>query len=117
VRGVLKEKGYPVSLINARFAKPIDTETVEEICKNHSLIVTLEENVASGGYGEKVRDYVFDNKLDCDVLIIALPDDYVEHGNVDILKQEVGIDTDSIVTKVITRYLSWGNKNRKDTGV
>ena len=115
VRTVLKDKGYPVSLINARFAKPIDTDVIEEMCKNHSLIVTLEENVASGGYGEKVRDYVFDNKLDCDVLIVALPDDYVEHGNVDILKQEVGIDTDSIVTKVITRYLSWGNKNRKDT--
>ena len=117
VRTVLKEKGYPVSLVNARFAKPIDTEVLEEMCKGHSLIVTIEENVASGGYGEKVRDYIFDNKLDCDVEIIALPDDYVEHGNVDILKQEVGIDTDSIVKKVITRYLSWGNRNRKDTDI
>ena len=117
VRAVLKEKGYPVSLVNARFAKPVDTEVLEEMCKGHSLIVTLEENVASGGYGEKVRDYVFDNKLDCDVLIVALPDDYVEHGNVDILKQEVGIDTDSIVKKVITRYISWGNKNRKNADV
>ena len=117
VRTVLKEKGYPVSLVNARFAKPIDTEVLEEMCKGHSLIVTIEENVASGGYGEKVRDYIFDNRLDCDVEIIALPDDYVEHGNVDILKQEVGIDTDSIVKKVITRYLSWGNRNRKDTDI
>ena len=115
VRKILKEKGYPVSLVNARFAKPIDTEALDELCRTHSLIVTLEENVASGGFGEKVRDYVFDNKLNCDVLIIALPDDYVEHGNVDILKQEVGIDTESIIKKVITRYLSWGNKNRKDT--
>ncbi len=114
VRSVLKDKGYPVSLINARFAKPVDTDVIEEMCKTHSLIVTLEENVASGGYGEKVRDYVFDNKLDCDVEIIALPDDYVEHGNVDLLKEEVGIDTGSIVTKIITRYISWGNKNRKD---
>ncbi len=115
VRKILKEKGYPVSLVNARFAKPIDTEALDELCRTHSLIVTLEENVASGGFGEKVMDYVFDNKLNCDVLIIALPDDYVEHGNVDILKQEVGIDTESIIKKVITRYLSWGNKNRKDT--
>lgn len=117
VRKILKDKGYPVSLVNARFAKPIDTDVIEEMCQSHSLIVTLEENVSSGGYGEKVRDYVFDNKLDCDVEIIALPDDYVEHGNVDILKQEVGIDTDSIVTKVITRYLSWGNRNRKDSDI
>ncbi|MCR4807623.1 MAG: 1-deoxy-D-xylulose-5-phosphate synthase [Lachnospiraceae bacterium] len=115
VRDELKSRGYPVSLINSRFAKPIDTDAVEEMCKSHSLIVTLEENVASGGYGEKVRDYVFDNRLGSDVLIIALPDDYVEHGNVDILKQEVGIDKSTIVKKIITRYLSWGNKNRKDT--
>ena len=59
--------------------------------------------------------YVFEHKLDCDVLIIALPDDYVEHGNVELLKQEVGIDTETMVKRIITQYISWGNKHRKDT--
>ncbi|MBR5406220.1 MAG: 1-deoxy-D-xylulose-5-phosphate synthase [Lachnospiraceae bacterium] len=115
VRTELKAMGYPCSLVNARFAKPIDTDAIDLICKGHSLIVTLEENVQSGGYGEKVRDYVFDNKLECDVLTIALPDDYVEHGNVDILKKEVGIDKESIVKRIVAQYISWGNKHRKDT--
>lgn len=113
VRTDLKERGYPCSLINARFAKPVDEDTLSEMCRTHSLIVALEEGVQSGGYGEKIRDYVFEHKLDTDVLIIALPDDYIEHGNVDLLKQEVGIDRETIVKRVITRYISWGNKHRK----
>ncbi|MCR5357891.1 MAG: 1-deoxy-D-xylulose-5-phosphate synthase [Lachnospiraceae bacterium] len=115
VRRELKEMGYPCSLVNARFAKPVDTDAIDMICMGHSLIVTLEENVLSGGYGEKVRDYVFDNKLECDVLTIALPDDYVEHGNVDILKKEVGIDNETVINRIVTQYISWGNKHRKDT--
>ena len=113
VRIDLKDRGYPCSLINARFAKPVDTDVIDEMCSSHSLIVTLEEGVQSGGYGEKIRDYVYEHKLDVDVLIIALPDDYVEHGNVDLLKQEVGIDKDTIVKRIITRYISWGNKHHK----
>ena len=101
-------------MINGRFAKPVDTDTIEEMCKSHSLIVTLEENVQSGGYGEKIKDYIFEHKLNTDVLIIALPDDYVEHGNVDLLRKEVGMDVESIVTRIITRYISWGNKHRVD---
>ncbi|MCR5419453.1 MAG: 1-deoxy-D-xylulose-5-phosphate synthase [Lachnospiraceae bacterium] len=114
VREDLKERGYPCSLVNARFAKPIDTDVLCKLCSTHSLIVTLEENVESGGYGEKIRDYVFTHKLDSDVLIIALPDDYIEHGNVELLKKEVGIDKETIVKRIITQYISWGNKHRKD---
>ncbi|MCR5602690.1 MAG: 1-deoxy-D-xylulose-5-phosphate synthase [Lachnospiraceae bacterium] len=117
VRMELKERGYPCSLVNARFAKPVDEDVIREMCVSHSLIVTLEENVQSGGYGEKVRDYIFEHRLDCDVLIIALPDDYIEHGNVELLKKEVGIDTETIVKRIITQYVSWGNKHRKETPV
>ena len=113
VRSDLKDRGYPCSLVNARFAKPVDTEVLKDICLGHSLIVTLEENVQSGGYGEKIRDFVFEHKLDCDVLIIALPDDYIEHGNVELLKREVGIDKETIVKRIVTQYISWGNKHRK----
>jgi 1-deoxy-D-xylulose-5-phosphate synthase len=114
IRKELKDKGYPCSLVNARFAKPVDEDVIREMCETHSLIVTLEENVQSGGYGEKIRDYVFEHKLDCDVLIIALPDDYIEHGNVELLKKEVGIDEETIIQRIITQYISWGNKHRKE---
>ncbi|MCM1057295.1 MAG: 1-deoxy-D-xylulose-5-phosphate synthase [Firmicutes bacterium] len=100
VREQLKGKGYGVSLVNARFVKPIDEAAVKEACKDHMLIVTLEENVASGGYGEKVLDCMNRNGLRNPCLNISIPDAYVEHGNVEALKQEVGIDGDSIVERI-----------------
>ena len=105
VREQLKEKGYSCSLTNARFVKPIDEEAIKQACKEHKLIVTLEENVASGGYGEKVRAYVDSLNVSTKVLNIAIPDEYVEHGNVDLLKQEVGIDADSVLKKIVTAYI------------
>ena len=105
VREQLKEKGYSCSLTNARFVKPIDEEAINQACKEHKLIVTLEENVASGGYGEKVRAYVDSLNVSTRVLDVAIPDEYVEHGNVDLLKQEIGIDADSVVKKIVTAYI------------
>ncbi|MCM1088635.1 MAG: 1-deoxy-D-xylulose-5-phosphate synthase [Muribaculaceae bacterium] len=106
VRKQLKEMGYACSLINARFVKPIDEEAVREACREHKLLVTMEENVESGGFGEKVRAYVDTLCVDTKVLCVTLPDEYVEHGNVELLKQEVGIDADSIVKKVVTEYIA-----------
>ena len=101
VRIRLKEEGYAsCSLVNARFVKPIDEEAIADAAKNHKLIVTLEENVLSGGYSQKVMDFVYENKLGVKVLPITLPDAYVEHGNVDLLKKEVGIDSETITDKI-----------------
>ncbi len=101
VRSALKEKGYSVSLINARFAKPIDEEAVLEACTNHKLIVTLEENVATGGYGEKVLTCMQYHHKHNQYLSISIPDAYVEHGNVQQLKEEIGIDTASCVRRIL----------------
>ena len=100
VRDALKAKGYGVSLINARFVKPIDEESITEACRMHALIVTMEENVASGGYGEKVLDFINRNRLKNQCLNICIPDAYVEHGNVELLKQEIGIDADSVTRRI-----------------
>ncbi len=100
VRERLKAMGRGVSLINARFVKPIDGESVLEACRDHMLIVTLEENVACGGYGEKVLDFMSRNGLQNRYLNISIPDAYVEHGNVEALKKEIGIDADSIVERI-----------------
>ncbi|MGN0401164.1 MAG: 1-deoxy-D-xylulose-5-phosphate synthase [Acetatifactor sp.] len=100
VRNLLKEKGYAVSLVNARFVKPIDEEAVKEACAGHKLLVTMEENVATGGYGEKVLDCMNRNGLQNPLLNICIPDAYVEHGDVEVLKRETGIDADSIVKRI-----------------
>ncbi|MBD5470640.1 MAG: 1-deoxy-D-xylulose-5-phosphate synthase [Lachnospiraceae bacterium] len=101
VWNALVEKGYGCSIINARFVKPIDTDIIDEAVKDHMLIVTMEENVASGGFGEKVRDYLGSVKSDVKLLNITIPDEYVEHGNVDILRKEVGIDAKTITDKIL----------------
>lgn len=100
VREKLHELGLKCSVVNARFVKPIDKRAVEWAAKNHKLVLTLEENVASGGFGEKVRDFMDSLENAGKLEIVAIPDEYVEHGNVDILKQEIGIDTESIVNRI-----------------
>ena len=100
VREALKEKGIPCTVVNARFVKPIDENMVRYLAKNHDLIVPMEENVASGGLSEKVITLVEQEKLPIEVLPITIPDEYVEHGNVDILKQEIGISTSAVLEKI-----------------
>ena len=100
VRETLKARGYGVSLINARFVKPMDEDAIREACKDHALIVTMEENVRSGGYGESVLDFMNRNGLQNSCLNICIPDAYVEHGNVELLKQEIGIDAVSITRRI-----------------
>lgn len=105
VRMVLKDTGYNCTLVNARFVKPLDEEAIEELAVQHRLLVTLEENVRSGGVGDRVLEYVNDRELPMEVLNISLPDEYVEHGNVALLYQEVGLDTETIAKRVITTYV------------
>ena len=101
VRELLQEAGYRCSLINARFVKPIDERAVKLAARNHQMVVSMEENVACGGYGEKVREALLRVGEETAFLPVSIPDEYVEHGNVDILKKELGIDAQSISEKII----------------
>ena len=100
VRELLKEYGIDCSIVNARFVKPIDEKAVEWAARNHRMVVTMEENVSSGGFGEKVREYFDTLETESVLMNVALPDDYVEHGNVDLLKHETGIDAESITSRI-----------------
>ncbi|MCH5281388.1 MAG: 1-deoxy-D-xylulose-5-phosphate synthase [Lachnospiraceae bacterium] len=102
VREMLKEDGINATLVNARFVKPIDTEVLDAISKKHSLFVTMEENVRSGGYGEKVLEYMNSHYPSKKVRSITLPDAYIEHGNVDELKKEIGLDASGIYKNIRT---------------
>ena len=100
VREKLKEEGFRCSIINARFVKPIDEQAICYAAQGHSLLVTMEENVASGGYGEKVRNVLDRFGMQTRLLRIAIPDEYVEHGNVEMLEKEIGIDAQTIITRI-----------------
>ncbi len=102
VRETLAAEGIPTTLINVRFVKPMDPEMVT-IAAGHKLAVTMEENVLSGGFGERFGE-LFREKAGEDartkLCVVALPDAYVEHGNVDLLKKECGIDADTILERI-----------------
>ena len=110
----LKEAGYASSLINARFAKPLDEEALGEITANHRLIVTMEENVINGGFGEHITRFYNECGSSITVLTIAIPDAYVEHGNVDILRKELGIDAASVTERVLEAYRKQGTERTDD---
>ncbi len=101
VREGLHERGIAATLVNVRFAKPLDEELILNLAPKHKLIVTLEENVINGGFGEHVTEFMCRSRCKCRILNIAIPDDYVEHGNVDILRKELKIDALSIIERIV----------------
>ena len=108
VHEILKEKGFDATIVNARFIRPFDAEMLKEQLPSHELLVTMEENVRSGGFGEHVESYVSEHFPGQKVLTIAIEDEYVEHGNVDLLKKKLGIDAASIAERILA--LQTGNR-------
>ena len=104
VRERLKECGLSCTLVNARFVKPMDEEMVCRLSATHRLIVTMEENVESGGFGERVRTFADEQELPGQILSITIPDEYVEHGNVELLKKEIGIDEESVTKRILEEW-------------
>ena len=112
VRDELKQKGYAVTLVNMRFAKPLDTEMLEKLTDTHKLVVTLEENVISGGFGEHVTEFYSRKQSEVQLINIAIGDTYVEHGNVEILRRETGIDKESIIERIFNEYINIGQVDK-----
>ena len=104
VREKLNARGYACTLVNARFVKPLDTKMLDRLCRNHRLIVTMEENVLRGGMGMCATRYIHENNPQIPVIQIALPDAYVEHGNVTKLREMLGIDSDSVLRRILEVY-------------
>lgn len=105
VRRQIKRIGYNCTLVNARFVKPIDENMIKKLAEDHKMIVTIEENVASGGFGESVLNIISKNRLNVEVCNLSLPDDYIEHGSVSVLRKEVMLDPDAITRKIVMSYI------------
>lgn len=101
VAAILEDQGKKVSVVNARFAKPFDKEILKQLIQTHDTIVTMEENVRCGGFGERVMAYISEIETkQTKKVIISLPDAFVEHGDVRTLKIQCGIDAESIAKKI-----------------
>jgi len=93
----LAEQGINAAVINARFIKPLDEETICRLASETGRVITIEENVKRGGFGEAVRDAIEDRNIEAKVEIIALPDHFVEHGAQPIIRAESGLSAEAVV--------------------
>ena len=102
VYGELKEEGKNPTLVNMRFVKPLDTDLLERLGKNHKWIITLEENIKNGGFGEKVMTYYAekDEFKNVEVRIVAIEDRFVSHGSVGDLMRQQRMDAESVVERI-----------------
>ena len=100
VREKLLDKGINATVVNARFVCPLDTECLDGLSRDHQWIVTMEENVLKGGFGEACGDYLLAKHEDVRLIHVGVPDVYVEHGGVDQLKKTLHMDADSIVERI-----------------
>jgi 1-deoxy-D-xylulose-5-phosphate synthase len=87
----LVEKGVEATVINARFAKPMDEEAIITAAGNHRLLVTIEENALSGGFGEHVLEVLAGAGIKPDILTLGLPDGFIEHGPIPKLLELYGL--------------------------
>ena len=100
----LRERGIQSTLVNSRFVKPVDEELLEKLSESHTLYVTIEENVLAGGYGAQVLACVEKKRIPVQTESFGIPDEYVEHGNVDVLRKEVMLDADTITERILSVY-------------
>ncbi|MGH2958361.1 MAG: 1-deoxy-D-xylulose-5-phosphate synthase [Solirubrobacterales bacterium] len=100
---LLADQGISATVADARFAKPLDTELINELAAEHKLLVTLEEGVLSGGFGAGVLEHLADNGLPVQLLRVGLPDRYVTHGAPALLHEEVGFTPDAVAKRITDR--------------
>lgn len=100
VKEKLSNRGISATVINARFMAPLDEEAILSAAEKYSLIVTMEENIASGGFGEHVAALLETRNQSVKFLPVAIENRYVEHGDVERLRTVLGIDADTITEKI-----------------
>lgn len=105
VREHLKNSSKKVTLVNARFISPMDESMLHGLLHGHRIIVTMEENIKAGGFGEKVASFLMEHQYHgISHLNISLPNEYLEHGDVSDLKEKLGLDDLTISQKIMNRY-------------
>ena len=111
VQKQLKERmDMDAALVNARFVKPIDEELLRSFADTYELVVTLEENVKDGGFGERVLAFAEEEDLPFGVEIIALPDRFIPHGSVSYQMKQVGFTPEDICGRIEEYYRKQGQE-------
>ena len=102
----LSEHGITAGVVNARFAKPLDTDALLEAAQSSKLIVTLEDHVIQGGFGSAVLEALDEANSNCPLLRLGWPDEFIEHGsNVQALRARHGLNPEQLFQQVLQRAL------------
>lgn len=91
------------TLIDMRFVKPLDEQSILEALASHTLIVTIEENVIAGGAGAGVAEFIQAQDLLIDIMHLGLPDEFIDHGKPEDLLEQCGLDGKSVLRKISNR--------------
>jgi 1-deoxy-D-xylulose-5-phosphate synthase len=98
----LENNNMSCEVVNCRFIKPMDEHYLNNSLRNFSKIITLEEGVVNGGFGEGISAWLSDKKAKNDLLNIGLPNNFVDHGPRKVLLEEVGLDSESLTEKILS---------------
>ena len=96
----LEKEGVQIGHYDMRFAKPLDTELLDEICQKYNHIITIEDGARLGGFGSAVAEYIAEKQEKPTLKIMGLPDRIIEHGTQEELHAEVGLDVPALVKNV-----------------
>lgn len=97
--GILEAGGVCPTIVNVRFVKPFDEELVSDLAKKNRLLVTMEDNIYSGGFSERIQAFLTEERIKC--LPVCYPDVFVEHGNPEELYERYGLDPESVAERIL----------------
>ena len=100
VKEILEKDNINPTVVNARFLKPMDETLLHDLMKKHSKVITIEDNVITGGFGSRINTFIIENNYNVKVENIGIPDKYVEHGNVDELFETIGMSDEQIANRI-----------------
>lgn len=101
---LLAQHGIKASLADARFVKPLDRQLITHLACTHKYLVTIEDNIISGGFGSAVLETLQEERLQADLLRVGIPDEFVEHGKVDILFEFLDMRPEAIMEAIFNRW-------------
>jgi len=112
---LLATRGITVTLLDARFVKPLDSKVICRSVIRCKRVLCIEDNCLAGGFGSALLELLADNNIKAEMLRVGIPDEFIEHGRLDQLLEFLNMDPESIVETVITRWpellkngRSWG---------
>jgi 1-deoxy-D-xylulose-5-phosphate synthase len=100
----LAREGLQVTVVNARFAKPLDAERILALAARTPRFVTVEEHVIAGGFGSAVAELLQERGARVDILMLGIPDEHVDHGAQKLWRRHYGLDAEGIAAAVRGRW-------------